>query len=111
MAHTVERFAWYDGNSMIVQLGTPGRPLRDTLTGGLVTTAVVTCQAFDALGVPLAGISWPQTLAHVGGGIYRVSIPPTVALPIEELGTVDITMTLGAETAMWTEEIIGMART
>lgn len=68
-------FAWYDGNTMVVQLGTPSAPLKDMITGAVQTGATVTVRVLTAAGVPVAGATWPLTMPHAGAGIYRVSAP------------------------------------
>jgi hypothetical protein len=66
---TVE--AYLVGNTMKLQLGTVADPLTDPDTGLVVTSAAVTVTVVDAEGADVLGETWPLTLAHVAGGVYR----------------------------------------
>jgi hypothetical protein len=68
-------YAWYDGTTMVVQVGTTASPLRDEITGAVITNATIQVTVRDGAGNPVAGVTWPITLTHVGGGIYRASVP------------------------------------
>lgn len=69
---------WYKDNTMVVQLGTlislgddTDAPLTDELTDTVITDAAVTAQLEDAAGATVSGETWPITLSHVSGGVYR----------------------------------------
>lgn len=109
MAHT-DAFAWYDGNTMIVELGGNGRPLTDELTGLVVADATVTCHGKDAAGASLAGETWPKAVPAVGGGVYRVAIPYAVQLGTGALGTMEITAEKSGARAFWAVPILGAKR-
>ena len=82
-------FAWYDGNTMVVQLGTPSAPLKDMITGAVQTGATVTVRVLTAAGVPVAGATWPLAMPHAGAGIYRVSLLLALSLGVRYIARVE----------------------
>lgn len=78
--------AWYVDNTMVVQLGTLvslgdalDAPLTDELSGLVISDATVTAQLEDLAGTTVSGQTWPLTLAHVSGGVYRAGVAFGVA--------------------------------
>lgn len=79
--------AWYRDNTMIVQVGTLvslgdalDAPLTDELTGLVITDATVTARLEDVGGATVSGETWPLTLPHVSGGVYRAGVAYAVAV-------------------------------
>jgi len=68
-------YAWYDGTTMVVQVGTTASPLRDEITGAVITNATITARVRDQAGVDVVGVAWPVGVPHASGGIYRASVP------------------------------------
>ncbi len=100
-------FAWYDGTTMLVELGTTSEPLTDELTGVAVTSATVTLRVMTAAGVDVAGPTWPLALPHVGGGVYRAAVP-ILTLSAQERYIARIRAVVGAVERQWDVDVISV---
>lgn len=68
------------GNSIVVQLGTTASPLRNSVTEAADTAATITCILLDSAGDEVTGGTWPASMSHASGGIYRATLPGTLGL-------------------------------
>lgn len=107
MAESRTLFAIYDENSMVFQLGTSTEPLTDEITGAVQTTATVTLEWIkDAANATIAGVSFPVTLAHAGGGVYRAAVPP-LALSLLARYTAKLKAVVGVQNqAVWYADLL-----
>lgn len=101
-------YAWYDGNSMVVQLGTASAPLVDEISGVVQTGAVVVVRVQTLAGVDVAG-SWPVAMPHATGGIYRATVGP-LALTLRQTYVARITAMVGGNTAEWAVDVVAVPR-
>jgi hypothetical protein len=75
------RRAWFIGNSMIVQLGTTTEPLIDEITGATITDATVSLVSVKTrAGTPVTGDTFPKSMAHTAGGIYRCTVSHALSI-------------------------------
>lgn len=100
--------AWYQNNTMFLQLGTlislgdaTDEPLTDEITGAVITDATVTARFLDLGGTEVAGETWPVALAHVSGGVYRGAASYAVAVSLGVQYVAEITATKDASRAQW----------
>ena len=109
--------AWYLDNTMVVQLGSliaqgdaTDEPLTDELTGTVITDATVTAQLEDEGGTQVTGETWPITLAHVTGGIYRGAAAYGVAVQEGARYVVEIVATKSGNRATWRMPVVARER-
>jgi hypothetical protein len=67
-------------NSIVIQVGSAASPLRNSVTETADTAATIGCTLLDAAGDEVVGETWPVSLAHDSGGIYRATLPGTLSL-------------------------------
>jgi hypothetical protein len=67
-------------NTIVVQLGTTASPLRNSVTEVVDTAATITCVLLDSSGDEVTGSTWPVSMPHSSGGIYRATLPATLEL-------------------------------
>lgn len=108
---------WYKDNTMIVQLGTlislgddTDAPLTDELTDTVITDATVTAQLEDAAGATVSGETWPITLAHVSGGVYRGGASYNVAVEVGVDYVVEIIADKAGNRAIWRVPVTAQQR-
>lgn len=79
--------------------------LKDNDTGDLISDAVVTVTLKDSEGANVggSGVSWPVTLAAVGGtpGAYRGVLPITLDIAGGQVYVADLTVTKDGATGFW----------
>lgn len=110
--------AWYLDNTMVVQLGTLrslgdllDAPLTDGITGAVITDATVVAQLEDAAGATVSGTTWPVTLSHVSGGVYRAAVSHGVVLTEGTDYVVEIQADKSGNRATWRVPVIAQQRT
>lgn len=108
MTCTTRANAWLKDNTMVVQLGTlislgddTDAPLTDELTDTVITDATVTAQLEDAAGATVSGETWPITLAHVSGGVYRGGASYAVAVEVGVEYVVEIVADKSGNRGTW----------
>lgn len=100
-------FAWYDGTTMVVELGSASEPLTDEITGTVQTGATVTVRVMTAAGVDVPGSSWPLTMPHAGAGVYRVSVP-VLSLTTQTRYIARIIAVVGSTQRQWDVDVISV---
>lgn len=100
--------AWYQNNTMFLQLGTlislgdaTDEPLTDELTGTVIVDASVTARVLDLAGTPVSGETWPVSLPHLAGGVYRGSVAAAVSVSRGVRFIVEITAVKDTSQAQW----------
>lgn len=92
-----EPVAWYQGNTMVIELGA----LTDEITDAAVTTATVTAQLEHPNGNTVTGETWPITLSHVSAGTYRGVASYAIAAELAQRYHVEIVATVSSYRATW----------
>jgi len=99
------------GNSVVIQLGTAELPLRNSVTGTTDTGATVACTLLNANDAAVVGGTWPVSMPHSAGGVYRATLPATLELTHGASYTALISVTgSGAEVGRFEVECIAQTR-
>lgn len=102
--------AWYNGNTMLIELGADGAPLTDETSGDIITTADVNVTVVDRAGDELVGQTWPVAVPHVQNGFYQVAIPYAIGPGKGNPGTATITADIDGARGRWDIPVLGTAR-
>lgn len=99
----------YVGNDTILEIDR----LKNELTGAYLNSATVTVTLRDEAGAEVAGDTWPKTMAYLAGsnGVYRATLPHTLALTASQRVTAAISVDAGAGlVAAWDVECVARVR-
>lgn len=96
------------GNNAVVEL----RNLRNSITNAPDHGAVVHLTIRDKDGEVLSGQDWPATLAHVGRGVYRVTLEAGLVInPLANYEAVIEAIGSGGERGRWVVPVESYVRT
>jgi hypothetical protein len=87
--------------------------LKNSLTGLVISDAVITANVLDSTNTLVSGVTWPLTLNYISGtsGIYRVVLPASLNLISGKFYTINITaVSLLNGTCSWSQTIKATTR-
>jgi hypothetical protein len=99
----------YVGNSNVIEVA----DLHNEVTGDVVNNATVTMRLLDSDGDPVAGETWPLTLAYVtdSDGLYRATLIDTLPLTDNGRYVAEVTAIVsGSLKAFWRLDCLAKTR-
>ena len=96
----------YIGNDMVIEV----TELTNSVTSVVDEAATVAVTLLSS-GSTVAGATWPISMPHVAGGLYRATLPAGLQLYASTSYSAVITVTgAGGEVAKWEPQVVAQKR-